>query len=554
MKRCICVLLVSIVLFGSCMNRSRVANTFVQVEKALAVAPDSAMRLLKDIPAKSLSNQAMRARYALLYIDAAERAQLNENTDSLLRIAWRYYRKHPQEMQNRCRTLYYMAHSKLRQGDKPGALRLFLKAEENNDSLDNPRDRGMLYLSIGDVYRGELNFVRAYRYYREARELFLRSGDMRHRIEALLGMTACGLRMHDFEQTRRNCRLALELSDEAHYEQLAQKSLGYLAALYALSDRGSLPEEMLRRIEQSVHRDTTVTGFRTRSQIQLLRNRPDSARHYIERAERIANSEDLPMLLYTAYKADISAGRYQEATWNINKFIYYSDSLTRSSLQGSAGMIEKEYFRERSAFYDYRLQNRRTWEITIVAAALSLLGIAGYIIRQRIHLHQAKNERYMLLVREMQSEYRNLSALLERNHEQDALLRKELASRFDIVEQIGRTLYEREHSVSEQAQLVRLVRKLIDDFSENGEMLLTLERVVNIVHDDAVRKLRDDFPQMKDADVRLLCYIFGGFSPQVISLFMHDSVANVYARKSRLKSRIRTSEAPHKELFLALLG
>ena len=88
----------------------------------------------------------------------------------------------------------------------------------------------------------------------------------------------------------------------------------------------------------------------------------------------------------------------------------------------------------------------------------------------------------------------------------------------------------------------------------NANTLLTLERVVNIVHDDAVRKLRDDFPQMKDADVRLLCYIFGGFSLQVISLFMHDSVANVYARKSRLKSRIRTSEAPHKELFLALLG
>lgn len=109
MKRCICVLLVSTMLFGGCMNRNRVANTFVQVEKALAVAPDSAMRLLKDIPAKSLGNQAMRARYALLYIDAAERAQLNENTDSLLRIAWRYYRKHPQEMQNRCRTLYYMA-------------------------------------------------------------------------------------------------------------------------------------------------------------------------------------------------------------------------------------------------------------------------------------------------------------------------------------------------------------------------------------------------------------------------------------------------------------
>ena len=59
---------------------------------------------------------------------------------------------------------------------------------------------------------------------------------------------------------------------------------------------------------------------------------------------------------------------------------------------------------------------------------------------------------------------------------------------------------------------------------------------------------------MKDADVRLLCYIFGGFSPQVISLFMHDSVANVYARKSRLKARIRTSEVVNKDLFSLFLG
>ena len=54
--------------------------------------------------------------------------------------------------------------------------------------------------------------------------------------------------------------------------------------------------------------------------------------------------------------------------------------------------------------------------------------------------------------------------------------------------------------------------------------------------------------------MRLLCYIFGGFSPQVISLFMEESVANVYARKSRIKSRIKSSEAPDRELFLSLLG
>lgn len=310
-------------------------------------------------------------------------------------------------MRDLCKTLYYLGRSKLHQGDRPGALRLFLEAEEKNDSFDNPGDLGMLYLSIGDVYRGELNFVRAYCYYGEARELFLRSGDMHHRIEALLGMTVCGLRMHDFARTRRNCMLALELSDEAHDEQLARKSLGYLVALYALSERSTLPEELLWRIEQTFYRDVTVGGFRTLAQIQLLRNRPDSARRYLELARRSAGSEDLPMLFYTAYKADISAGRYKEATRNLNSFIYYSDSLTRSSLQGSAGMIEKEYFRERTAFYNYRLQSRRTWELAIFGAAFLLLGIAGYIIRQRINLHRARNERYLLLVREMQSKFRS---------------------------------------------------------------------------------------------------------------------------------------------------
>ena len=61
-------------------------------------------------------------------------------------------------------------------------------------------------------------------------------------------------------------------------------------------------------------------------------------------------------------------------------------------------------------------------------------------------------------------------------------------------------------------------------------------------------------PAMKENDIRLLCYIFTGFSPQVISLFTKESVANIYARKSRLKSRIKAAGTPHTDLFLSLFG
>ena len=203
---------------------------------------------------------------------------------------------------------------------------------------------------------------------------------------------------------------------------------------------------------------------------------------------------------------------------------------------------------------DFRMQNRRLGERLVAAVVLLLLLIAGLILRQRIRLHKERNERYLLLVREAEAEYRNLARSLQQRDRDEARMKGLIASRFDIVDRLGKTLYERENTVSGQAVMTREVKRIIEGFAENGDMLQELEHIVDMAHDGVMRKLRRDFPKMKESDVRLLCYIFGGFSPQVISLFMEENVANVYARKSRLKSRIKASDAPDRELFLTLLG
>lgn len=170
-----------------------------------------------------------------------------------------------------------------------------------------------------------------------------------------------------------------------------------------------------------------------------------------------------------------------------------------------------------------------------------------------MRLQRERYERELLLAGEVREKYRELVRQTEQTLHAENRMKGILATRFDIVDRLGKTLYERENTASEQAAMTRQVKRLIDGFAADGEMLPELERIVDIVHDNAMRKLRRDFPGMKQADIRLLCYIFGGFSPQVISLFMHDSVANIYARKSRFKTRIRNSESPERELFIALL-
>lgn len=555
MKRLICgaLLLLAATLCG-CSDHPRTTALLAQVEALLAERPDSALQLLRQLPAERLGSRALKARYALLTAEACARAGSDAETDSLLDAAWDYYRNRPDEIRNRCRTRYYQGRSRLRRGDKPGALRLFLEVEEELLLVDEPYYRGLLCLRIGEVHYAELDFAGAYRRFREARNLFMRSERPRQTVEALLGMTSSALRMRDPERARRDCTLALDLADELQDEALAGRCLACFATLYTVSDRERIPDELLQRIDRSVRGDTTATGLRTLAQVQLLRQRPDSARRTLALAiGRTTRSEVRPIELYTAYRIETQAGCYREAARMIHRFIFLNDSLTRATLQTSAGMIEKEYFRERTAFADYRMRSRRIGEAAAAVILLLVVAAGVLLVRQRMRLQRERYERELLLAGEVREKYRELVRQTEQTLHAENRMKGILATRFDIVDRLGKTLYERENTASGQAAMTRQVKRLIDGFAADGEMLPELERIVDIVHDNAMRKLRRDFPGMKQADIRLLCYIFGGFSPQVISLFMHDSVANIYARKSRLKTRIRNSESPERELFIALL-
>ena len=77
--------------------------------------------------------------------------------DSLIRQAWQYYKHYPKDLRHQCKTLYYWGRIKLRTGDKPGALRLFLKIEKKLTDTDESYYKGLLYRQIGEVYYKQMN-------------------------------------------------------------------------------------------------------------------------------------------------------------------------------------------------------------------------------------------------------------------------------------------------------------------------------------------------------------------------------------------------------------
>lgn len=548
--KCRIILGILIVLsFTGCYNREQ-DYRLDEAEALLQNKPDSALTILQQfIPG---SQQAEQARYALLYSAALDKNHIKITNDSLIRKAWDYYEHHPKNLRNQCKTLYYWGRIKLRADDKAGALRIFLEIEKKLKDTNEPYYKGLLYNQIGEVYYAQMNYNRAYHYFRESRNNFRQSENLREETEATLDMAASAYHSKDIEKAMRLYSAALDLADEQKNDELAESSLTNLASLYVISGKKQIPHDLLQRIELSARKDT-LYGYHTMVDVQLLKNRVDSARHYLKLAEaHTTDIRDMADLYYTAYRIEAQSKNFEKATDNIHRYIYLTDSLTRSNMQFSAGMVEREYFQEQSAFAEYRIKNRTILEISAIVIVILLSGVAWYIIRQRMRLQRERTDHYLLLAEEANSEYKALTERMEGQRSTESHLKGLVTSRFDIIDKLGKTYYERENTSSQQAAMFQEVKQIITDFSENNEMLQELELNVNTCHDNAMQKLRNDFPAMKEADIRLLCYIFVGFSPQVISLFMKDTVANVYARKSRLKSRIKSAETANKDLFLSL--
>ena len=208
----------AILFFTGCYNREHISR-LDEAEALLQNKPDSALTILKQL--RQEGSQAEQARYALLYSEALDKNHIKVTDDSLIRQAWSHYKHYSKDLRHQCKTLYYWGRIKRRAGDKPGALRLFLKIEEKLKDTNEPYYTGLLYGQIGEVYYEQMNYSRAYHYFREARNNFRQSDNVREETESTLDMAAAAFHSKDIEKAMRLYAAALDLADEQKNDHLA---------------------------------------------------------------------------------------------------------------------------------------------------------------------------------------------------------------------------------------------------------------------------------------------------------------------------------------------
>ncbi len=525
-----------------------------EAERLLLHKPDSALYILKQIQPVSL-NPKDDARYALLYSEALDKNNIKVTDDSLILQAWNYYKDSSHDIANQCKTLFYRGKIKLNANNQLEALRLFLIIDEmlERTSKPNYKGLGLLHKQIGKVYYEQMNYNRAFLYFQQSRDFLQKANASTEEIYAILDMAAATYRMKNISKAIKLYSTALHLSDEQNIKETAQTAMNNLSSLYVITDRKNIPPALLERIEKYARNDS-LYKYQTLMNINVIRNNIDSARHYLNLAESHSNNPfDMAYLQYVAFKINTQTEQLQDAIDRIHRYITLTDSLTRSEIQFSAGMVEREYFKKQAELAKYRMEIRNFWEIIISVIIVVSIITTCFIIRRFIHIQRERTNHYLLLSEKASIEYKRLTDNLIERQDMESRLKGLVASRFELIEKLGRKYYEKENTAIQQTNMFQQVKQIILEFSKNPKMRQELETIVNLCHDNAMMKLKNDFPSMKESDIQLLCYIFAGFSPQVISLFMKNNITNVYTRKSRLKLQIKSSDSDNKELFLKLL-
>lgn len=159
----------------SCTGRPHIKSVLDKAEEVMETEdPAVVYAMLDSIDMGELRSRRLKARYALLYSQALDKNYIDLTTDSIIRPAVKYYRRHG-SAEDRLKTLYYLGTIKKNAGDNEGAMRCYIEAErfvpKNENLLMSGRlfsAKKAIFYQLYQFHDAEDNAVKAASFFKNA--------------------------------------------------------------------------------------------------------------------------------------------------------------------------------------------------------------------------------------------------------------------------------------------------------------------------------------------------------------------------------------------------
>lgn len=533
------IIIFLLILLHSCASRH--AESLREAESIMTEHPDSALVMLENIPPQELTDRYSRALYALLLTQARSKSYITETDDSLISTAVSYFEESGDDRRLML-ALHYFGELNFNNKDYPRSLTALFKAYDLAVRLDDKFWIAMSARMIADIYHENYHTAEEIEFAEIELENFRLSHRQPHINHAILDLAQTYVDAKKYSDAIQLASILTDSASKYNDSYLQAEALRIIGVTHIHNNnyKSAIPFfKAILNSNECISSDSAFLGY-----AYLKSGQTDSARQML--SAHISDNGCSNSWLH--YNICISLDSTKEALSILQEIAMKADTTLQNVMSQNLLGSTKEYYDTQQKVNQANLKFSRLTIAFILTLSLIALSISIFIFYQY-------RKRQRKLIDDNIAIAQNLREIIALNDSKSQeTIHTLLADRFEILDNLCTILFESPSSVARK-RISDEINSIISQFSQNTEKLNDLESYVNLHHNDIMCRIKEDIPNIKDADYRLIIYSILGFSNTAIALFLkEEKITAIYDRRKRLKSKLKNLNSPYKTEYINIIS
>lgn len=528
MKRS-CLLILLLCTIAACGTKTaELRRSLDDVASFIEDRPDSAYAVLDAMDREDLSTRALRARHAILYSMALDKNYIDLTTDSIINVAYDYYRHHGTP-DDKLKAYYYKSVIARNSGDMDMSMEYMVQGDRYAHKAKDQRIIGRLHMGKKAVYFKLFDIENTALEASKAADAFMKAGDYGRYLTALDGLA-------NAEALKGNFNYALSILDTIHREwsllntsQIANYYNNLLFINCRINPEGNRP--LLENIQHEV-KDSTLISWLNVAAAQLLLEDPEGALESLNINERIhGNQTDNQSEYYLKAKVYDALGDHLNASENYKQCLNLSEENDLLLLKSDVPFIEE---RAQHFVMENKLKKHRSLLLLFGLFSLVLLsGLIGYFI-SRVRYFKSEDYRIRQLYKYAQEEIKYLTITQNQNQELINSVKQDIAERLDLLNSFI-SLYLSKTALSNHSEWI------VTQFQNDKAYFVShIHRTYELSHPGFVKYLEGKGLSKKE--ISLCCMLCIGMTPKYISAYIGVSYHTFQNQCHEIRKKLGLSE------------
>ena len=544
MRKSIAIIITSILVLSGCNKQQSVSDRLLnEVEKAIAINPDSASNLLNSISSPEKLDNKTFARWCMLSGKITDEIFTTILPTYQLERAYDWYSSHgsPDEQ---VQILIYLGRSYFADGDYDKAMSIYTNALDIAEKNKLNNLTGYTYSYIGDLYGEKFMRTEAIKRYKAAAECFKKENNTDSYACALRDVGREYACIDSLSRALKILTIADSVARNTKNIEVTASIDNALGNIYAMQNKYDKAEEYF--LKALVGRET-MPDYMALIDLYIASGAINKAQELLSKILQ-DNPKYTYSIKYLYYQIYNEEKNYKEALTNLKEYVEITDSIIYADNQSKILNIESKYNHLKISKEVDRLKIKQQSYIIVLVICIGilLLIIIGYLLyrkkakekiqRQQEELNRIKTD-LLYVSLELEKKKRLLDTFKEKNESYEEM-QEEISLLTTNYKQLQNKILENSPLHKE---LIHLANQ---NKPRNNKPLITdkqwklIADEITYIYPNLRKYIYSRCPDLPEQDFWYCCLYISGFDTNTEAKLLNITVDSVRKKRLRLRQKL----------------